>query len=222
MRRLALFARRPIEGRVKTRLSPALPPGPARALYSGLLEDALAAVRASRRAEQRFVYWADSDSPEGDASIGGLVARVQRGADLGERLAAAFDELLVERNDRAIVIGADAPELDAAVIDAAFGRLEASPGVIVPATDGGYALIGLARRAPELFRDVPWSGPRTLSATLERARAIGLGVDSLPEIADVDTPADVAALVARAVTGALRPDSRTRAALESLGLMMVP
>ena len=47
MRRLAVFARSPAPGRVKSRLSPALPERLAAALYAGLLADAFAAASAA-------------------------------------------------------------------------------------------------------------------------------------------------------------------------------
>jgi len=219
MRRVAVFARPPVPGRVKTRLSPALPPAAACALYRGMLADALAAAGGAKRADERIVYWAEALPEAAAAGTPGWIARRQRGADLGERLAAAFDELLAGADDRAVVIGADAPALDAGTVDRAFERLEAAPLVIAPARDGGYALIGLARPAPALFRGIEWSTERVLAETKLRAADLGLALAALDPLADVDSPADLCALVGRAVRPGPGVGPHTRAALEALGFL---
>src|SRR5262245_47409701 len=142
---VALFAKRPEAGDVKTRLSPALPAPLAAALYRGMVLDALDAIAGVADAE-RWVYWAEA----GDAAIDappGIGIRTQSGGDLGDRLALAFDAMCAR--GPAIVIGADAPRLGRDVIDAAFNALAGADLVLAPARDGGYSLIGLARPAPQ-------------------------------------------------------------------------
>ena len=67
MRRLALFARWPAAGEVKTRLSPALPAALALDLYRALLEDAIA-VTVAAAADERMLYWADAPAAAARAS----------------------------------------------------------------------------------------------------------------------------------------------------------
>jgi rSAM/selenodomain-associated transferase 1 len=215
MRRVALFARVPEPGRVKSRLSPALPPAASAALYRGMLLDALDAVRDAP-ADQRFVYWADRGDPGLSA---GLVPRAQSEGDLGARIAAAFGELLAAPGDSAVIAGADCPQLSGGVIDRAFGGLGGADVVLAPARDGGYGLIGLARAAPGLFRGIAWGGDRVLEQTRERAASLGLMVARLDPLDDVDTPADVCRLVAWAATDAGPRGRHTRAALRELGLL---
>lgn len=216
MRRVALFARRPVVGRVKTRLSPALPPEMACMLYEGMLADAVAAVRGSRLADERFVYWAEAGSA-GDA--GGLPERVQVGGDLGERLIVAFDELIATPGDHAVIIGADCPMLDAAVIDEAFSRLKRAEVVIAPASDGGYALIGLARRAPELFRGIAWGTEHVLEVTLEGARTGAGSVSLLSQLEDVDTSEDLVRLLPSLIVQQPELAASTMGALVRCGLL---
>jgi len=52
-----------------------------------------------------------------------------------------------------------------------------------------------------MFEEMPWSSPSTLAATRERLRALGKSCEELPAIADVDTLADVRALLADAEVG---------------------
>src|SRR5262245_22858547 len=111
MRTIALFARPPVLGRVKSRLSPALPPRLALQLYRGLLGDALEQMMATP-ADRRRVYWADSPTPDpGLALPRGVEPRAQQGADLGARLAHATREELAGEDDRVLVVGTDCPRL---------------------------------------------------------------------------------------------------------------
>jgi uncharacterized protein len=67
--------------------------------------------------------------------------------------------------------------------------------VLGPALDGGYYLIGLKRMAPELFADIPWSTDQVLRLTQETATAIGLKASLIQPWRDVDTLADLEALI---------------------------
>jgi rSAM/selenodomain-associated transferase 1 len=217
MRRLAVFAKPPVAGRVKTRLSPALPPGLARDLHVAMLADTLAAA-AESRALERVLYWSEAGDWTLPAPPAGFHVRLQHGADLGERLERAFAELLTAPEDRAVIVGADCPRLDTATMDAAFGALEHKGLVLGPTEDGGYYLIGLARPVPELFRGVEWSTPRVFEQTLTRAVRAGLDAHSLERLADLDTPEDLVRLVAAAAAGEL-PAPRLAEALRAMALL---
>lgn len=91
-----------------------------------------------------------------------------------------------------VIIGADIPEVERPHIAEAFAALGRNEAVIGPAPDGGYWLIGLARRAaitPSLFAGVRWSTSTARADTMET-----LGTHRIAEIAelsDVDTAADL-------------------------------
>jgi rSAM/selenodomain-associated transferase 1 len=218
MNHIAVFARWPEPGRVKTRLSPALPPALACELHRAMLGDALAAAAAAR-AESRALIWADAPAERSAFPVpSGFEVRDQRGADLGARLEHAFAEMLRGPDDRAVVLGADCPDLDAARIGQAFDILAARDLVLGPARDGGYYLIGLRHPAPGLFRNVTWSTPRVLAQTLERAGELGLRVAQLAPLDDLDSPADLVRWLAKAVSQGTRSSPRTSAALRAFGL----
>lgn len=199
MNHLVVFARWPEAGKVKTRLMPPLSPEQARDLHQAMLLDALEAGREAG-ADRRYLYWADppSDRPWSDAAReAGYVESLQRGRDLGARLEAAFDDLLTSPAARVVVMGTDCPELSRALLDEAFHRLEDHDLVLGPTDDGGYYLVGLARPAPQLFRNVRWGSATVLATTLARARDDGLRTAQLAALADVDTPADLERLASR-------------------------
>ena len=201
MRRVALFARPPEAGRVKTRLAPALTPALTLELYRAMLMDALEA--GTGVAAERLVWWASAPERGLDPGLQAILERgtwrerLQVGGDLGARLAHAFADPPAAPGDRTVIMGADCPELDGAALEAALGELERSDAVLGPTTDGGYYLVGLRRPAPELFRDIAWGEGDVLNQTLERAERAGFSVTLLGKLDDVDRPEDLVGCVAR-------------------------
>jgi glycosyltransferase A (GT-A) superfamily protein (DUF2064 family) len=97
-------------------------------------------------------------------------------------------------NGRTLLIGTDAPSLDAAVLREASNALHEHDAVFVPALDGGYALVGQRRADPRWFSDMSWSHDRVMEQTRERLRAAGVRWAELAPVADIDEPADLALL----------------------------
>jgi len=120
----------------------------------------------------------------------------QRDGDLGQRMARAFERVL-STHDRALLIGTDAPRLDAAYLRAAAIALNGADAVFGPTADGGYALVGLRRTAPELFAGMRWSHDQVMTQTRERVAALGLRHVELPVLHDIDEPADLCHLPAQ-------------------------
>lgn len=214
MRRLAVFARAPVAGRVKSRLSPALPASLAASLYAGLLGDTLDAVRGAQAAT-RLVYWADDAGP----AARDFAARTQRGADLGARLQHAFAELLFEPGAHALIVGSDTPPLTTSHLNEALDALDTHDLVLGPTVDGGYWCIGLRQPAPGLFADIPWSTREVLTCTLVRAHGVGLRVATVATLDDLDTPQDLVLLAGALAAGAPACGSQARAALCAMGLL---
>jgi rSAM/selenodomain-associated transferase 1 len=214
MQRLAVFARSPVPGQVKSRLSPALPAHLAAALYSGLLADTFAAALGAEP-DEGTVYWAD----EPGTPPAGLKACTQRAGDLGERLRHAFEELLTGVEDRALILGSDTPALTSAHVRTAFAALETCDVVLGPTVDGGYWCVGLKRPAPELFRDIPWSTREVLTRTLVRAHGSGLRVATIATLDDLDTPLDLALLVGALAAGTAACGPYARDALRAMGML---
>lgn len=117
--------------------------------------------------------------------------RLKQGpGDLGARMARCFDLL---PPGPAVLIGSDIPDLSPRHIADAFRRLESCDAVFGPAADGGYWLVGLARRRrePGIFGTVRWSSPSALADTLAhfKGRAVGF-VETLADIDDAAGLAD--------------------------------
>jgi len=191
---LIIFAKRPVPGRVKTRLSPPLTPEQAAELYRCMLEDILAKTATLAGVDKRIFYEPDEDAATFFSGIAaGMTCAPQAGIDLGERMANAFGQLLAEGYGRVAIIGTDLPDLPLARVEEAFGLLESGgvDAVFGPSEDGGYYLLAMGELHGELFRDVPWSTGEVLEKSLERAKEAGVRVALLPVWHDVDTADDL-------------------------------
>lgn len=181
MTRLAIFARAPIRGRVKTRLAKDIGTDAALSAYRRLVAGTLARLAPGRG---RFSpeIWVDGDSPEVVVWRRTFTVFPQPPGDIGVRMAATF-EAGVD-----VLVGCDIPCLTAAYADAAVAALADADLVLGPTEDGGYCLVAMREPHPEVFANVPWSSGDVLSATLKAAE--GLSVRTLDKLWDVDDGAD--------------------------------
>jgi rSAM/selenodomain-associated transferase 1 len=188
---VALFAKAPIAGLAKTRLIPALGPEGAAALHARMVRHALTAATAAGVGEVS-VWCAPSREHPFFASLEGASRLLdQPQGDLGDRMQHAFQEML-KAGPPVVLIGSDAPELGAERIrGAAEGLHGGADVVLVPALDGGYALIGLRRAHWSLFSGVDWGTGSVLAQTRRRIDRLGWSVLELPAVRDVDRPEDL-------------------------------
>jgi rSAM/selenodomain-associated transferase 1 len=192
MTAVALFAKAPVEGTVKTRLAADIGAAAATAHYRRVGR----AVADAVARDYSVTVWYD---PPGEEALmrrwlGDHRLSVQQGRDLGERLAHAFRTHFASGDTPVIAIGADCPGVDATVIGDAVRHLATHDVAIGPTVDGGYYLLGLNAPRPELFDAVPWSTADVFRVTAERCRARELSVALLPTLRDIDTLADLEAL----------------------------
>ena len=215
---LALFARFPRFGKVKTRLAAAIGDGPALQLYEALLLDVI--DRLVLLPVHLFLFLADSSDQENRCLArrhylqGCISLRSQVGNDLGQRLWNAYLEL-AETNRRVVFLGADSPTLPASHIEEAYRELHNHPVVLGPVADGGYYLLGLSEPVPEIFQGIAWGTSQVLAET--RARLGGRRWFELPHWYDVDRAEDLKTLRLDLLTCSL-PLQRTRRLLATLEL----
>jgi uncharacterized protein len=193
--RIAVFAKAPVAGAVKTRLATLLGPEGAAGLHAGLVRHALSTAVQSRLGPVELWCAPDASHPffERCAHEFGVALRSQEGADLGERMRRAFDAALGARSSL-IVIGSDCPVLREADLRAAFEALRSHDAVIAPAEDGGYVLVGLSRPAPALFDGIDWGTSAVIGQTRARLASAGIEWKELATLWDVDRPEDYARL----------------------------
>lgn len=189
--RIAVFAKAPVPGQVKTRLAGVLGEAAAAGLHAGLVRHALSTAVAAGLGKVQLWCAPDEhhDFFERCAADFGATLHAQRGADLGARMRAAFDEAFA-RGETLVIIGADCPALRPADLRFAASALDAHDVVIAPAEDGGYVLLAMARAVPQVFEGVAWGSPSVMGETRARLTAAGVSWSELPVSWDVDRPED--------------------------------
>ncbi|WP_224983662.1 TIGR04282 family arsenosugar biosynthesis glycosyltransferase [Geomonas agri] len=184
-RALAIFAKTPLPGRVKTRLSPPLLPAQAAELYRCMLLDII--ERSAGLSAAIVIFYEGSTDFFRKAAPEALLVHQSTGG-LGERLEHAFQELSGHGYGARVVIGTDSPDLPLAFIEEAFQKLEQGSDVVFgPAEDGGYYLVGVRDSYGALFQDIPWSSEKVLETSLRRAEASALTAAVLSSWHDVDS-----------------------------------
>jgi uncharacterized protein len=199
---LAVMAKAPRSGKVKTRLSPPLTFDQSAAINICFLRDTtenIAAVAASGRAAGIISY-----TPVGDEALfdnllpADFTLVPQRGDGFGERLLATAQDLLACGYGSVCLIDSDSPTVPAAAFEQAVAELQ-KPGdriVLGPAHDGGYYLIGLKRAHPAPFANIHWSTSTVFAETIDAAKAASIETVVLPLWYDVDDAATLDLLTA--------------------------
>ena len=187
-----VFAKAPVAGAAKTRLIPLLGAAGAAALQRRLITQALSVAHATM--PDRLELWCTPDTThpflQTAAQERGATLCAQQGDDLGERMAHAFTTTL-RTAGYVICIGTDCPALTVQHLRHAAAALrDGHDAVFVPAEDGGYALIGLARDEPRLFDGIIWGGAQVMAQTRARLRELGLRWQELETLWDIDRPDD--------------------------------
>lgn len=185
----ALMLKAPRPGTVKTRLAREIGNEWATAIYVSLVEQQVAQIPAHWRCAIHFAP-ADAEMEMrawlGLRASGDAAFRAQCDGDLGARMRHVVRTELADGADAVVLLGGDCPDLDSDVLCDAEARLVAADGVIAPALDGGYVLLGVKADHPELFEGIAWSTGEVFSKTEAAARRGGLGLSIMETYSDVD------------------------------------
>lgn len=190
--RIIIIAKEPKPGLAKTRLIPALGPEGAAALARRLLHHAVEQALQADLGPVELCVTPDPEAPCWQPWVDNRRIRLTRqvSGDLGQRMGAAAARGL-EQGTPVLLIGTDCPRLDAAQLQTMAAALNRHDACLCPVADGGYALLGLRRFAPELFREIPWSTDRVTALTRQRLRQLGWRWQESPPLWDLDEPEDL-------------------------------
>jgi uncharacterized protein len=222
-----IFAKAPIPGEVKTRLCPPLTPDEAATLHGSFVLDMLERTKLAVTKLQLPFHRYLACAPSSDLAFfkimeerQGVRLLDQVGEDLGQRMHRTFVDLFDKGYTQVILVGTDVPTLPLSVYQEAFTMLSRSDVVLGPTMDGGYYLVGLTKPAEKLFAGVPWSTDQVLAVTQQKAKTLGLSFGLTTAWRDVDTIADLHALIESNALDAKKPkndqsfSSRTAGALQ--------
>jgi hypothetical protein len=196
---IVIMVKDPRYGNVKSRLAEKLGKGLAETLYRCFVADILHALGSI--AHPRVVAFTPSGSQESvEEWIGtGIPLMEQRGSDLGERMKNLFLDLFREGYSRVVLVGSDIPDLTADLVEEAFSVLKTCDGVIGPAMDGGYYLIGFTPEgfSPSAFQGIEWGTDQVYERTMRLFLEQGCRFRALPIRSDMDTVTDLRDLYER-------------------------
>ncbi len=189
---IGIICKAPKAGQSKTRLIPRLGPERAAALARAFLIDLSRSIEEAAAAVGCAGYAVCS--PESAAAElatflpPAFAYIVKTDCDLGRVLDGATQELLARGHESAILVNGDSPTLPAALLIETITTLR-QPGervVFVPALDGGYSIVGLNRRVPEIFASIPWSTSDVMRRSLEQAERHAVPTKVLSPWYDID------------------------------------
>ena len=201
---LAIMAKAPRPGAVKTRLARSLSPEAVTDFYCCLLEDTLALAQSVGNVEVAIMC-PDTDVKE-LAQVAGSEVNViaQRGEGLAAGLTSVFAHFAPDRQKgdppgsgqqrRMIAFNSDSPHLPRSVLEAAFETLAAHDVVVGPTHDGGYYLVGAKASHPALFANDGMGTRSALERLLSRARVLELSVGFADPFYDIDVADDLTRL----------------------------
>jgi len=219
---IAVMAKAPRVGEVKTRLVPPLHAEEAAELSRAFLRDTAENLLAA--AEQAPITSYIAYSPVGSESVfrsllpPAIRLLPSRREGLGASLLDAAADLIAAGHEAVCLVNSDSPNLPTATLLAGVNAL-VPPGhrvVLGPAEDGGYYLIGLKAPHAGLFEAIAWSTPAVLRQTRQRAASLGLDTVLLPTWYDVDDLPSLRRLAAELRDGTGYPAPHTAAFLRRL------
>ena len=190
------MARWPAPGRCKRRLARELGAARAAQIQARLTVHTLAAAREARQVHGLELVLAVEGLGSRAAKRWGQAhgadrAVLQGRGALGLRMQRQFQRAAREGSSQVVLIGSDLPQLEASDLSAAFTSLGHRQGVLGPAHDGGYWLIGLRRPEPELLAGIAWGSAQVLEQTLAAMARRGLEPELLTRRGDLDWARDL-------------------------------
>lgn len=186
---IAVFAKAPIPGRVKTRLAAALGETEAARLYERMVSTLLARLSATPEILGAAVELHTGTDTDAWAAHP-VTRRVQTPGDLGARMLHALSSGLAAGRPRMLILGGDVPTVPLAHLAALLAAEE--DVALGPAEDGGYYAISCRKTHPAMFAGVEWSTPNACQQTAAACRHAGLSVWLGPVWFDIDEPSDLA------------------------------
>ena len=193
-RTLAIMAKAPRPGMVKTRLTESIPSAAVIALYRCLLEDTVA-LAMSLKSVEVAVMCPESDQNELAYLLGDTIQVVaQKGEGLAAGLTSVFLHFTALGRQHIVAFNSDSPHLPPSVLENAFEILTTHDLVVGPTHDGGYYLVGAKDAHPSLFAGDGMGTGSALDRLLTRAKILELSAGFTEPFYDIDVASDLTRL----------------------------
>jgi rSAM/selenodomain-associated transferase 1 len=185
---ILLYAKAPLAGKVNTRLIADIGVHAATRLQHDLIHHRLSMLAQADLCDVRLMCAPDQQ----DGNFLSCKKKYpitlfdQVGDDLGARMFNGVATAL-QRYRYCIVIGTDAPALDAQKIKQVIELLHAGTDVVfVPAEDGGYVLIAMRQAHKFLFEDISWGSAQVMQQSIDALDENNVSFETLASCWDVD------------------------------------
>tara|TARA_R110002124_G_scaffold270742_1_gene439429 strand:+ start:975 stop:1574 length:600 start_codon:yes stop_codon:yes gene_type:complete len=187
-KRIIVFVKNAIPGKVKTRLAKTIGDKEALEVYLKLLE--ITKTEVLKTEADKEVWYAWEVGQDDIWSKDQFNKRVQIEGNLGAKMKNAFKTSFEEGVDKIVLIGSDCPTLTSDILEEAFDELENNEVVFGPSKDGGYYLIGMNSYKPEVLEGIAWSTGKVMSQTEKRASKHNIKLAKLRVLNDIDNEKD--------------------------------
>jgi len=184
---IIVFVRTPELGKVKTRLAKAIGDQAALTIYKLLLKHTSTVLH--ELSFDKVVYYSEKIENNDFWKASLFETKLQKGADLGERMQQAFETAFDRGYKKVLIIGSDLFELTSTLIISALEALETYDISIGPSLDGGYYLLGMKELHPAVFKNKKWGTDSVLENTLQDLKQ--QNVKLLEALNDIDTFEDL-------------------------------
>ncbi|MDC0462900.1 TIGR04282 family arsenosugar biosynthesis glycosyltransferase [Flavobacteriaceae bacterium] len=184
---IIVFVRTPELGKVKTRLAKAIGDQAALTIYKLLLKHTATVLH--ELSFDKVVYYSEKIENNDFWKASLFEKKLQKGADLGERMQQAFETAFDRGYKKVLIIGSDLFELTSTLIISALEALETYDISIGPSLDGGYYLLGMKELHPAVFKNKKWGTDSVLENTLQDLKQ--QNVKLLEALNDIDTFEDL-------------------------------
>ncbi|MEM7474990.1 MAG: TIGR04283 family arsenosugar biosynthesis glycosyltransferase [Planctomycetota bacterium] len=205
---LIVFARKPEIGKCKTRLIPALGAEGAAQVHEAMTRHTLEwaevfSEQAGCTYEVHFSGGVGTEFRECLELPAHISCLPQCEGDLGQRLRRVAENAAQRGVQSLLFVGTDCPSLNAQIARQVRERLQTHQVCIVPATDGGYTVLGIDLHRSEskgglasifdsLFSNIEWGTDSVFESSVAQLMQNGINsLATLPALHDVDTPEDL-------------------------------
>jgi rSAM/selenodomain-associated transferase 1 len=190
---LIVFARKPVEGKVKTRLAKVVGCYRAMEVYRFLLMSTLRELQTIKGVRKILMIADPLDIPwfRRQLFCRGWIVRPQTAGNLGRRMQQAFSHEL-RRSGSVVLVGSDIKAIQAKDIIQTFTLLGQDVKTVVgPALDGGYWLLGRSNCDADIFNDIKWGSSQVLSKTKKKLENAGSSYCEISQRKDIDSSSDL-------------------------------
>lgn len=204
---ICIFAKCPRPGMVKTRLGKEIGERQTAFLARAFLMDTISTSLRIRNASVALVHWPPDCEREFEEIIylfsreeknrtvrrksEDITLIPQEGSNLGERMARTANSLFEQGAEKVIIVGSDIPQLDPLIFQAALKLLNEKQVVVGPTFDGGYYLLGISRKTPEIFNGINWGSSSVYKETRDVLENRRIDWQELELAYDIDTSDDL-------------------------------